>query len=195
MIIEAPLFPLNTVLFPGGMLPLRIFEKRYVDMVRDCMSGERSFGVVLIRHGREAGVPAEPERVGTLARIRDFDRGADGLLNIVAHGERRFEIVSRSVRPDGLQIGQVELLPEPVAVAVPARHAALATLLRDALPRLPPPWNALPDRADDADWLGGRLAELLPLDLHTRQALLETTDPLERLATLATLLEGAGQRS
>ncbi|HEY7377666.1 MAG TPA: LON peptidase substrate-binding domain-containing protein, partial [Steroidobacteraceae bacterium] len=98
---EIALFPLNTVLFPGGPLPLRIFEPRYIDMVRRCLREQRGFGVVLIRSGNEVG-PAEFESVGTLARIVDFHALSDGLLGLVNVGERRFRVISRRRQDDGL---------------------------------------------------------------------------------------------
>ena len=87
-----PLFPLNTVLFPGGPLKLRIFEPRYVDMIGRCMREDTGFGVALIIEGVEAGGPARTANVGTLARIVDFEQLKDGLLGITAHGGERFRI-------------------------------------------------------------------------------------------------------
>ena len=106
-----PLFPLNTVLFPGGPLPLRIFETRYIDMVKDCVKDDAPFGVLLIREGGETGA-ATTHTVGTLARITDWYQGSDGLLGVTAIGEQRFRVLSRVRRADGLNVGTVELLPD-----------------------------------------------------------------------------------
>ena len=129
------LFPLNVVLFPDGPLPLRIFEARYLDMVRRCMREGENFGVVLIREGHEVG-PAETFDVGTLAQIVDFHQLSDGLLGLSCVGRQRFRIRSRDRQSDGLQIAEIDLLaPEPT-LPVPERHARLPQLLKAVLPQL-----------------------------------------------------------
>lgn len=183
-----PLFPLQTVLFPGGVLPLRIFEPRYLDMVSDCLRNDHGFGVCLIRAGGEVGAPAETAEVGTLARIQDWDKTPAGLLAITARGERRFRVLQREVRADRLVLVQIDFLDEPPPLALPLQHAPLARLLDRLLDDLDPPYKDLPRALDDADWVGARLTELLPMDLQEKQALLEQGDPLMRLATLASRL-------
>ena len=183
-----PLFPLHTVLFPGGVLPLRIFEPRYLDMVSDCLRNDRGFGVCLIRAGGEVGAPAETAEVGTLARIQDWDKTPAGLLAITARGERRFRVRRREVRADRLVLVQIDFLDEPPPMALPLQHAPLARLLDRLLDDLDPPYKDLPRALDDADWVGARLTELLPMDLQEKQTLLEQGDPLLRLATLASRL-------
>jgi Lon protease-like protein len=180
------LFPLNIVLFPDGPLPLRIFETRYVDMVRRCMRGDLNFGVVLIREGGEVG-PAQTFDVGTLARITDFDQLPDGLLGLSCVGERRFRVVKRSVQTDGLNIADVEWLPMEPTVPVPERHARLADLLRSVLPQLGEVYTDIEMRLDDAAWVGHRLAEILPIPLPEKQTYLEMDDPIQRLELLAPL--------
>jgi hypothetical protein len=182
------LFPLNIVLFADGPLPLRIFETRYVDMVRRCMRENRGFGVVLIREGREAG-PATTHDVGTIARITDFDQLPDGLLGLSCVGERRFRILSRSLARDGLNLAEVEWLEEEPHVAVPPVHQRLARLLDTVLPQLGGVYEGMPLRLDDAAWVGHRLAEILPIPLPDKQALLELDDPIERLDVLAPLTQ------
>ncbi|MDP9015098.1 MAG: LON peptidase substrate-binding domain-containing protein [Pseudomonadota bacterium] len=182
--MSVPLFPLNIVLFPEGPLPLRIFETRYVDMVRDCMRGERGFGVVLIREGSEVG-PAETYDVGTMAKITDFHQLPGGLLGLSCVGQQRFRIVQKKVAGDGLNIGDVEFLaPEP-SVRVPQQHARLADLLKSVLPQLGEVYTGIDMRLDDAAWVGHRLAEILPIPLQEKQACLEIHDPVERLDRLA----------
>lgn len=179
-----PLFPLNIVLFPEGSLPLRIFETRYVDMVRHCMREDRGFGVVLIRAGHEVG-PAEIYDVGTMARITDFDQLPQGLLGLSCVGQQRFQIVHKAVAKDGLNIGEVEWLePEPT-VAVPQRHVRLARLLETVLPQLGEVYTGIEMRLNDAAWVGHRLAEILPIPLSEKQACLEINDPVQRLDILA----------
>jgi uncharacterized protein len=180
------LFPLNIVLFPDGPLPLRIFETRYVDMVRRCMRGDLDFGVVLILEGHEVG-PAETYDVGTLARITDFDSLPDGLLGLSCVGERRFRIGKRSVQADGLNMGDVEWLAMEPVVSVPERHARLADLLKTVLPQLGEVYTDIDMRLDDAAWVGHRLAEILPIPLQDKQTFLELDDPIQRLELLAPL--------
>ena len=178
------LFPLNIVLFPEGPLPLRIFETRYLDMVRRCMRETRGFGVVLIREGKEVG-PAETVDVGTMAGIVDFHQLADGFLGLSCVGQQRFRIRSRSRQADGLNLAEVEwLAPEPV-VAVPPRHARLAELLKTVLPQLGEVYTGIKMRLDDAAWVGHRLAEILPIPLTDKQSCLELEDPIQRLDVLA----------
>jgi Lon protease-like protein len=185
---EIPLFPLNTVLFPGGPLPLRIFETRYVDMVRRCLREDSGFGVVLIRQGAEAGGPARFASLGTEARIVDFSRLEDGLLGIACRGLGRFRVLESWRAADGLNVGRVEDLEAEPAVKLPVEHVHLAEALRRVLPELGEVYAHVEPAFDDAAWVGHRLAELLPLEPPARQALLEMQDPLERLALLAPMI-------
>jgi uncharacterized protein len=180
------LFPLNIVLFPDGPLPLRIFETRYVDMVRRCMRETQTFGVVLIREGNEVG-PAETYDVGTLAKIVDFHQLSDGLLGLSCVGQQRFRIRSRSRQTDGLNLAEVDCLTESPAAAVPARHARLPELLKSVLPQLGEVYTDIEMRLDDAAWVGHRLAEILPIPLAAKQLCLELDDPIQRLDVLSPL--------
>ncbi|HEX7324600.1 MAG TPA: LON peptidase substrate-binding domain-containing protein [Rhodanobacteraceae bacterium] len=180
-----PLFPLNAVLFPGGTLGLRIFETRYLDMVRDCARRAALFGVCLILEGREAGGPALPAAVGTTARISDFDTLPDGLLWISVTGGERFRVLHSRVRNDGLVLGEVQAWPAERGLPVPVEFSLLPDILERLAEQAGLPWRNQPrEHYDDASWVGFRLAELLPLGNTERQQLLETTDPLERLAAL-----------
>lgn len=186
---EVGLFPLGTVLFPGGRLALRIFEPRYLALVRDCARSGEPFGVLLIARGAEAGTPAEPHAVGTLATIVDFTTLPDGLLGISCIGGERFKLGRRRVREDGLLLGEVESLPQDPRLELPAEHGLLATLLRRATEQVE---DLLPGARhadfDDAAWVAWRLAEILPIEAQERQRLLETDDPRERLGLIATWL-------
>lgn len=187
--LEVPLFPLSAALFPGGRLQLRIFEPRYLDMVRECARDGSGFGVCLILDGREVGEPATSSAVGTLARITDFDTGAGGLLGIVAEGGERFGVLRTRVRSDGLVRGEVRYWPAEPSVPVPVEFALLQVILERLVETMAPHWRHAPrSRYDDASWLGYRLAELLPLAGDEQQHLLELTDPLQRLADLRDLL-------
>lgn len=180
-----PLFPLSSVLFPGGTLSLRIFEQRYLDLVRDCARDNAGFGVCLILHGREAGEPAVPAAIGTVARIVDFHTLDDGLLGIHATGGERFHVLNTRVRDNGLVLGDVEYLGEAQTIAIPPEYALLATILERVF-ECAGGEHARVERAcyDDADWVAYRLAEVLPLEPAERQKLLATEDALVRLDQL-----------
>ena len=181
---ELPLFPLGTVLFPGGPLRLRIFEPRYLDMVRQCLRGSRPFGVVLILEGLEAGAAASVATTGTSARLVDFDTLPDGLLGIDCLGEQRFRLCRRWQQADGLNLAEVDYLPD-APCALPAELAHLGELLREVLPQLGERYAHVTAHYDDAGWVGNRWAEVLPLTCAERQQLLELADPLARLTQVA----------
>jgi Lon protease-like protein len=182
------LFPLNIVLFPEGPLPLRIFETRYVDMVRRCMREGQGFGVALIREGREAGMgETETYEVGTLAKITDFHQLPDGLLGLSCVGQQRFRIDARRRQADGLYLAEVQWIDAEPATPVPERHARLSELLHAVLPQLGEVYTGIQMRLDDAAWVGHRLAEILPIPLGDKQSYLEMDDPIERLDRLAPL--------
>lgn len=188
--MEIPLFPLNTVLFPGGPLPLRIFEPRYLDMVSACMKQDSGFGVVLIQEGEEAGSAAQFFKLGTLARIVDFDQLEDGMLGITCRGERKLRVLSHRVRNDQLILGRVELQPREARVAVPQDYLVLSEFLRKLMERdeVRPFVRLISEDWDSAVWVGSRLTELLPLEQAAKQNLLELQDPVERLYVLETVL-------
>jgi uncharacterized protein len=188
---ELALFPLHTVLFPGGLLPLRIFEPRYVDMVGRCMREGTDFGVVLILEGAETGPVADLAAVGTGARVVDFSQLPDGLLGVMCRGSRRFRVHSVRVQPDGLRIGEVEWLTEPGPEALATEHKPLARVLRRVLQELGDQARHLDADFDDAEWVSNRLAEFLPLERSDQQRLLELSDPQERMRRLAPLIEVA----
>ena len=186
---EIALFPLNTVLFPGGLLPLRIFEPRYVDMVGRCLRSNEPFGVVLVRHGVDTDREVETAGVGSSARIVDFQRLEGGLLGLLCRGERRFRIQSRNRREDGLNCALIEWLAESDDAAVAPEFLPLVPLLREAMAKLTTLVRYIDTDYDSAAWVGYRLAELLPLDHARQQRLLEIDDPNRRLGLLAPLIQ------
>jgi uncharacterized protein len=188
-----PLFPLQTVLFPGGRLPLRIFEQRYLEMAKACLRDGTPFGVCLIREGREVGEPALPEDVGCMARIVEWDMPQLGLLQVVARGERRFRISTRRVRPDGLALAEVAMLAEASDAPIDAQTDLCARVLRRIVEAAPAGLIEAPPRFDSAAWVGARLAELLPLSLAAKQRLLEMDDARDRLEVLRRLISSGGQ--
>ena len=183
---ELPLFPLQTVLLPGGMLALRVFEARYLDMIARCLRGGNRFGVVAIRQGLEVGA-ATTYDAGTAAEIVDWHQeSAAGLLGIRVAGREEFRLVSTRRAPDGLYVGQVSWLAPLPPAPLSSEHAPLAALLRRILEL--PLYRDVPLAFDDATWVAARLIELLPLALARKQALLELRDTGERLAQLAEAL-------
>jgi len=168
---------------------LRIFEPRYLDLVRECSRNGSAFGVCLILAGHETGEPAVPAAIGTLARISDFHRDEDGLLGIVAEGGSRFRVACSRVRADGLLRGDARLWPGEPAIEVPVEFALLQSILERLIETMAPHWRLAPrGNYEDASWLGFRLAELLPLHCSEQQRMLELTDPLQRLAELRDIL-------
>ena len=174
-VMQIPLFPLNTVLFPGGPLPLRIFESRYLDMISRCMKDDISFGVLLIRDGHEAG-PATTHEIGTLARVTDWYQGSDGLLGITAIGGQRFRLCSAERQDDGLNVGEIELLPAVEPTVLPEEHRSLKPILESVLNDLGRLYEDLERRYDDAAWVAWRFVEILPIDPEEKQTLLESGD-------------------
>lgn len=180
---ELPLFLLHTVLFPGGRLAVRVFEKRYFDMVTACLKSERPFGACMIRRGSEVGAAAEPQEIGTLAEIVQCDLEQPGILQVVARGTQRFRIRSYEVRKDQLLVAHVEVLPE-ASGPMPEHHRRLVTALQHVLEQAGETGYFPPPRWADAAWVSGRLVELLPLPLGLKQALLELDDIGTRLDVL-----------
>lgn len=175
------------MLFPGGRLPLRIFEARYMDMAKACLKDGSPFGVCLIREGKEVGAPALPAAVGCLARIAEWDMPQLGVLQVIARAERRFRILERRVQPDGLARASVELLAEE-ADGVPPEKLSRCVRLLERLIEQHPGLIEQPHRLDSCSWVASRLAELLPMSLETKQALLELDDAEVRLERVHALV-------
>ena len=189
---NVPIFPLNAVLFPGGLLPLRVFEARYMDMTRDCLKRDEPFGVCLIREGSEVGAPAVPEDIGCLAKILEWDMQQQGILNIKTRGGQRFRILERRTGAQGLTTADIELIPAEASAEVPEEFAACARLLEMVVADQGKPIFAEPHAFNDASWVGYRLAEILPVPLAAKQKLLELSDSVGRLSILQRFLEGQG---
>ena len=185
-----PLFPLNTVLFPGCMLDLQVFEARYLDMVSRCMKQGQGFGVVCIIDGAEVGEAAgQFSAVGCEALIRDFQQRPNGLLGIRVEGGRRFRVQRAQVLPDQLTLAEVDWLDEPPEQPLTTEHADLAALLEalNAHPLVASLGMSSEPAGQDA--LANQLAYLLPLDVEQKLTLLETVDAPLRLELLQQLLE------
>ncbi len=187
--LEIPLFPLRTVLFPEGHLPLRIFEQRYLSMVRECARTDTGFGVCLIVEGEEAIAPVQTAPVGTLARIYDWYTLEDGLLGVSATGTSRFTVQHTHKQEDGLLLGQIEFVAEPAPCQVPEAYSVLSQVLSRFMEKVGENYPSYtPGHLEDALWVGYRLSELLPLSAIEKQNLLELDDPVKRLQDLLDIL-------
>lgn len=197
-----PLFPLGTVLFPAGSLPLRVFEVRYLDMIGKCAKTGAPFGVVALTQGSEVRQPDRTERfasVGTLATLEHVETPQPGLMLIRCRGAQRFRIDSHRKLPHGLWVADVERIAEDQSVALPPDLQAAATALGQLIANLqlrnpapdPMPLQA-PYQLDDCGWVANRWCELLPLPLELRQRLMELDNPLVRLELVNDLLERTG---
>lgn len=184
---EAPLFPLKTVLYPGGPLALRIFEPRYLDMISQCLRDGSSFGVVAIDSGEEVGAATICE-TGTLARIVDWYQERDGILGIVAVGLKRFKILESRVQSDGLHVARIETIEDEARQPVPECFGYMSGLMESIIDQLGDQYALIDRHFDDATWLGFRFAEILPIKLTDKQGYLEGNNPVERLEQLAPIL-------
>ena len=186
--IKIPLFPLNAVLFPGGALPLRIFEPRYLDMISDSMKSESGIGVILIKDGHEAGAAAKVHEFGTISYISYWHKRNDGMLGITLKGEQRFRVLSTEIKANQLTIAVVELLPDFDVREKEYDAEQFVTLLNQFIALLEPPYTTMTKYYDDLDWVSARLIELLPLQLKDKQKMLVMSDVYERIDCLHPLL-------
>ena len=194
--MRLPLFPLRTVLFPGGVLPLKVFEQRYVDMTKDCLKDDRPFGVCLIVEGdevaREGASAPKVSSIGTTARITNWDMPQLGILHVATVGGGRFIIEHQVLERSGLLVADVKEIAAEPRVAVTPAQMPLVRLLEMIASRVGPEnFPADPDYAD-ASWVGYRLAEFLPLPLPIKQSMLEVNDAQVRLGVLHRFLKEQG---
>ena len=173
--VKRTAFPLNTVLFPGGPLPLRIFEPRYLDMVSRCMKNDAPFGVLLIGMGERPGRPRRI-RAGTLAAVSDWYQGSDGLLGVTATGTERFRLLRTERQQDGLNTGDIEILPALPPTTLPEEFQFLPPVLERIMNDLGRLYENLERRFDDAAWVAHRFVEILPIGLEEKQLWLESDD-------------------
>jgi len=182
---ELPLFPLSSVLFPGGTLGLRIFEPRYLDLVKRCGRSGEGFGICLILEGREAGKPSVTAALGTEAAIVDFAMTDDGLLGLTVEGRRRFHVERTRVKADGLIVADVRWLDDPPPQPLRPEHSLLSTVLARILDKAGIDHEGVgKGPLAEAGHVGWRLAEWLPLSAPERQWLLQVDCPHERLQQL-----------
>ena len=186
---DLAIFPLNAVLFPGGLLPLRIFEQRYMEMAKSCLKNDGHFGICLIRSGREVGAPAVPELIGSTAKIVEWDMQHLGVLSVKVQGGRRFRIIESRVTQTGLTRASVEMLPHDADSSLPEEFDACAMLLKAVFEERGPEIVAAPLRFESSSWVSSRLAEILPVPLAAKQKLLELDDARQRIEILGKFLQ------
>lgn len=189
MTTSISIFPLNTVLYPGGMLPLRIFEQRYLDMTKACLRDRLPFGVCRIREGLEVGAPAVPDTIGCTALIVEWDMPHLGVFHLKTKGQQPFRILSRATQPDGLIRAEIELLDDTSGSTREETLTLCRRVLEQIVNRLGTRYVFPPLEYDDPRWISYRLAEVLPLDLKEKQALLEAREDAARLLRLHTFLK------
>jgi len=187
--MNIPLFPLNTVLFPGGPLPLRVFEPRYLDMISHAMKTDTPIGVVLIKSGDEVGPAPEVYDIGTISDITYWHKRNDGLLGITLTGTQRFKIKEIQVSKAQIIMADVELLENITDVEVNDDNKYFIPILEQILDQLDPPFKTIERHTDNIEWVSARLMELLPAELETKQALLESSNIEERLAKIEFILK------
>jgi len=185
--MELPLFPLSSIVLPGGLLPLRLFEPRYIDMVKNCFKTESGFGVCLIKDGSEAGEPSQPYPQGTLVKIIDFDQGPDGLLHITAQGQQEFNLLTYAANTDDLLIGEVQLIDPGDAIVMNPGYKDLSRKLAIILQYVEPNIMYPDKQLDNPEWICNRLLELLPLSAASKFELLQLPDTGSRLDALVGL--------
>jgi Lon protease-like protein len=191
---DLPLFPLQTVLFPDGLLELKIFEARYLDLVSRCMRESRPFGVVCLKRGVEAGVSRDHvslHEVGTLAELIDVDAAQAGILIVRCRGTQRFTLGATHRQADGLWLGAASALADDPPMPPGAGHANIVKSLADAIATLAAQGTRPflePHRFDSAGWVANRWCEILPLPVEARQRLMMLTDPLARLDIVDSLM-------
>jgi hypothetical protein len=185
--LELPLFPLSSVLFPGGVMPLKIFEQRYMDMTKACLKSHSLFGICLIREGAETGAPAIPQDVGTFARIQEWDMQQLGVLQVRAAGEGRFRIQEQRALDSGLIIAQVSPIAEDETPACP-EFAPCREFLQKILAQIGNARFTGAARIDDPSWVSFRITEILPISQTIKQKMLELTDARMRLEILHKIL-------
>jgi len=185
--MKIPLFPLQTVLFPGGPLSLRVFERRYLDMVSDCLGSNQLFGIIL---NEQSPITDANNfcKMGTLAQIVDWNQGSDGVLGLQVIGKDRFLLSNHHADENGLNMGEIEILKPEKRLLLPEEYATLSAILKSILNEFSELYASVKKEFNDASWVGYRLAEILPIELSQRQIYLEIEESLDRLELLKTFI-------
>jgi Lon protease-like protein len=190
--VRLPIFPLKTVLFPGGLLPIRVFEQRYMEMVKDCLKDDHAFGICSITSGEEVGAPAAYAPVGTIAKITKWDMPQLGILTLVTEGGSRFNVLEREITAAGLSLADVALLQEEDIERAIEPPPLLVELLEKLIERVGEEHFPATRHFDDPNWVSYRLAEILPIKLTVKQKLLEVNDSEVRLRVILEYLRQQG---
>ena len=185
--MKISLFPLQTILFPGGPLSLRVFERRYLDMVSSCMASDQLFGIILNKPS-STNDKNNFSKIGTLAQIVDWDQGSDGVLGLKVIGKERFILTSHYTDENGLNMGEIEILEPEKKLLLPEGYVTLSAILETILNEFSELYASVTKDFNDASWVGYRLAEILPIELSQRQIYLEIDEPLDRLELLKTFM-------
>ena len=185
--MKIPLFPLQTILFPGGPLSLRVFERRYLDMVSSCMASDQLFGIILNKPS-STNDKNNFSKIGSLAQIVDWDQGSDGVLGLKVIGKERFILTSHYTDENGLNMGEIEILEPEKKLLLPEGYVTLSAILETILNEFSELYASVKKDFNDASWVGYRLAEILPIELSQRQIYLEIDEPLDRLELLKTFM-------
>jgi hypothetical protein len=185
--MKISLFPLQTILFPGGPLSLRVFERRYLDMVSSCMASDQLFGIILNKPS-STNDKNNFSKIGTLAQIVDWDQGSDGVLGLKVIGKERFILTSHYTDENGLNMGEIEILEPEKKLLLPEGYVTLSAILETILNEFSELYASVKKDFNDASWVGYRLAEILPIELSQRQIYLEIDEPLDRLELLKTFM-------
>jgi Lon protease-like protein len=187
-----PLFPLHSVLFPGGLLPLQIFEQRYLDMTKLCIRDGCQFGVCRILEGKEVGAPAVHALIGCTASIAEWEMPHLGMFQLRTRGEQIFRVLKSRALPSGLIEAEVETINADIDLIAPPHLDLCTRLLEKIIERIGPDWYFAPARYDQPEWIANRLAEALPLSVESRQELLESSGVGARLSRLHALIVQSG---
>lgn len=194
-----PLFPLGTTLFPGGVIALKIFEARYLDMMKRCLRENSPFGVVSILDDKpidsDASALANFSKIGTLAKLEELDPIQPALYMTKSYGTQRFHVLNVKQESDGLWVGQIELIDADPEIPLPKEHEKVAALLREIISiiksedLLGDDAFKIPENLDDCGWVSNRLAELLPLPPAQKNHLLAQSNPRIRLDLISEIIE------
>jgi uncharacterized protein len=185
---ELALFPLSATIFPGGRLSLKVFEQRYYELAKNCISSGEPFGIVTLNAGNEVGVDQSFAKIGTSVTIASFDAPQPNVFALDVIGDQRFEIVSSRVRSNGLHHAQVRWIPAEASVPLSPQYESIAALLRPVVDALGETRFAPPFDFNDSTWVGSRIAEILTMPPSIKQSLLEINDAELRLKTLSQLI-------
>jgi|TARA_B100001094_G_scaffold3424_1_gene3075 uncharacterized protein len=184
-----PLFPLQSIVLPGGLFPLRIFERRYLDMVRDCIKNNTDFCIVLIRNNSKEEYITDVYNYGCLVKITDWNQLDDGLLGITVEGINKVKILDRGLEKTNLLTGTIEDIEIEKEYMIPQKHLLLSRFYKKIYPGIKHVISFKKERYADASWVGFRLIECLPLDSSTKNKLIAMDHAIERLNILHKIIQ------